>query len=167
VKDGVEIRTAAARDLEGIFRIYDREVLEGVATFETVPRTPAQRDEWLAAHSGPHPAVVAVAAEGEVAGWAALSAWSPRPAYARSAESSVYVADAWRGRGIGEALMRDLLDRAAGGGTVRVVLARIVLPNDASVRVHERLGFARVGVIRGNGEKLGRVLDVLLMQRGP
>jgi phosphinothricin acetyltransferase len=153
---------ANEHDLAGIFDIYDEQVLHGTATFETTPRSPAERIEWLRAH--PHdryPALVAADAAG-VVGWAGLSAWSPRPAYARTAENSVYVHQDQRGRGIGRALMLDLIERARPLG-IKVIVGRLVVGNDASVRLHESLGFRTIGVMRRVGEKFGRILDVQLM----
>lgn len=157
----MHIRPAATADLAGIAAIYDPEVLHGTATFMTVPRTAAQWRAWLAEHDPPrHP--VLVADDGTVAGWASLSPWSVREAYARSAESSVYVHPDRQGRGVGRALMRRLLDDAPRHG-VAVVIARVCDENTASVRFHESLGFRTVGVQRRIGEKFGRLLDVRIM----
>lgn len=162
------IRDATADDLPGIFEIYDREVLRGTCTFETAPKTPAERAEWLASHAVPrYPALVAVEPDHggtRVLGWASLSAWSTRCAYARSAENSVYVHQSARGRGVGRALMETLLARAKAVG-IAVVLARIVEGNPASRSLHEAMGFATIGVMRRVGEKFGQVLDVRLMDR--
>ena len=98
----------------------------------------------------------------EVAGWAAIGPWSPRGAYRRTGEVSVYVDEARRGEGIGLRLLRELVERAR-GTDVRVLLARVALPNPSSLRVHEAAGFRSFGTQRGCGEKLGRVLDVELL----
>lgn len=160
----VRCRRAVVGDLAGIFEIYDHEITGGVATFETMVRTPEQRLEWWAAHPPErYPVMVAEDGAGGIIGWAALSSWSARPAYARTAESSVYVRSDWRGRGVGRSLMTALLAETLHGTGVRVVVARIVQPNPGSNRLHESLGFSRVGVLRRCGEKFGRILDVLLM----
>lgn len=156
------IRLASERDLPGIFDIYDEQVRHGTSTFETIPRTPSERIDWLSNHpAGRFPAIVATI-DGQIAGWAGLSAWSPRPAYARTAESSVYIHKDRRGGGIGRALMLDLMERARGAG-IKVLIARLTQGNDASVRLHESLGFTTIGVMRRVGEKFGRILDVRLM----
>lgn len=158
----MDIRQAQEQDLPGIAAIYDREVLHGIATFMTVPFSSDEWRAWLAAHSGPrHPALVAVEG-GAVLGWASLSPWSPRQAYDRSAESSVYVAPDTQGGGVGGALMKRLIAGARAQG-IAVIIARVVDQNGASVRFHERLGFGTVGVMRRIGEKFGRLLDVRVM----
>jgi L-amino acid N-acyltransferase len=156
------IRSATLDDLPGIFAIYDPEVLSGMATFETVARTPAQRLDWFNAHAtARHPIVVA--ADGPaILGWASGSRWSPRPAYDRAVETSVYIAAGQRGKGLGRSLMQDLIGRTqqAGAG---VLIARIVEGNPASLALHESLGFQTVGITRRIGEKFGRLLDVRIM----
>src|SRR5262245_17026902 len=97
----MHVRDATPRDLGSIFAIYDREVLGGTATFETEPRTPAQRVEWFDAHDRARYPVIVAEEGGQVVGWARLYPWSPRPAYARTAENAVYVEAARRGRGVG------------------------------------------------------------------
>ena len=99
---------------------------------------------------------------GEVLGWGSLSQWSPRGAYARTAEVSVYVDRPRRGEGVGRLLLAALIERAPQGG-IAVLLARIAGENPASIALHESLGFAQIGVQRRSGEKFGRILDVALM----
>lgn len=95
--------------------------------------------------------------------YACLSKYRPKPAYAPTAESSVYVDSRVRGQGVGEALMRELLKRAA-LGRFHSVVAGIVSGNVASARLHEKLGFARVGLLREVGWKFGAWQDVQLYQ---
>jgi L-amino acid N-acyltransferase len=160
------IREATDDDLPGIFEIYDHEVRHGTCTFDTAVKTASERSAWLAEHAGAtRPALVAVEPDHggvRVLGWASLSAWSVRCAYARSAEDSVYVHRAARGRGVGRSLLAALLERAWAAG-VRVVVARIVEGNPASLRLHEAAGFSTIGIMRGIGEKFGRLHDVRLM----
>jgi L-amino acid N-acyltransferase len=160
----VTIRLAEVRDVDAINRIYDHEVRHGTATFDTEPMTREARLAWLAEHaSARHPAIVAELGTGDVAGWACLSAWSPRCAYARAAEVSVYVDAGHQGRGIGRALLEELVGRARAAG-LGVLLARISLESGAASRaLHASIGFATIGVMRRVGEKHGRILDVELM----
>lgn len=158
------IRAATEADLPGIFAIYDREVLHGTATFDTEPKSPAARLEWFRdTADGRYPILVAEVG-GQVAGWARLHAWSNRCAYARAAENAVYVDAAQRGKGVGRALLAELIRLAPQRG-VHVLLARIVEGNPASLALHEAHGFTTIGVMRRVGEKFGRVLDVRLLER--
>ncbi len=159
----MEIRPATERDLAGIFAIYNDEILHGVSIFETRPiECPDEQRAWLAAHARPQrPAVVAVEHD-RVLGWASLSDFSPKPAYARSAENSVYVHQDARRRGVGRRALEEALRLGREAG-VAVVLARICTECQASVALHRALGFERVGIMRRVGEKFGRVLDVELM----
>src|SRR5262245_18738388 len=89
--DRMKIRPATEADLPGIFAIYDREVLHGTATFDTEPKTGAERLAWLRDDAkGKYPILVAEI-DGAIAGWARLYAWSNRCAYAPAAENAVYV----------------------------------------------------------------------------
>jgi L-amino acid N-acyltransferase len=171
----VKIRPATEADLPGIFAIYDDEVLHGTATFDTEPKSAAARLEWFRSDGGGrYPILVAeldpVAAEAAptgartIVGWARLYAWSPRPAYDRTAENAVYVHAQFRGRGVSRVLMEELMRQAPQRG-VQVLIARIVEGNPASLGLHQSLGFESIGLMRRVGEKFGRLLDVRLMCR--
>jgi len=160
----MKLRAATEADLPGIFAIYDHEVLHGTATFDTEPKSAAERVAWLRDDgNGRYPILVADV-DGAVAGWARLYAWSNRCAYARAAENAVYVSRDHRGRGVGRALLEELIRLAPGRG-IHVLLARVVEGNPASLALHEALGYQTIGVMRGVGEKFGRVLDVRLLDR--
>jgi L-amino acid N-acyltransferase YncA len=157
------VRLAAATDAEEIRAIYNPAVLSSTVTFDLVPRSHADQIEWLQAHDGAHPATVAVDDDGTVAGFGSLSPWRARPAYSTSVEDSVYVREDRQGAGIGKLLLADLVERARGYG-FHAVFARIVGGHEASIALHERCGFERVGVEREVGRKLGRWLDVVVME---
>ena len=161
----VTTRLAERRDAEAIREIYNREVTGSTVTFDLVPRTLEAQQAWIAAHSGAHPAIVAVdEASGDVAGFGSLSAYRDRPAYSTTVEDSVYVHDGWRGQGVGRALLAELVRLATMHG-FHSVMARIVGGHEVSIRLHESCGFSLVGVEREVGRKFGRWLDVALMQR--
>jgi phosphinothricin acetyltransferase len=157
------VRLAQATDAEAIRAIYNLEVLESTVTFDLVPRSHDDQRDWLAAHSGAHPAVVAVDGD-EVAGFGALSPYKDRPAYSTTVEDSVYVHRGWRRKGVGRLLLGELLDLATTHG-FHAVIARIVGDHDASIALHERCGFTLVGVEKEVGRKFGRWLDVVELQR--
>lgn len=163
---GARVRLAEPGDLDGIFAIYDREVLEGVATAATACFTPEERMAWFERHPQErYPLVVALDAAGAVAAWAGLAAWSPRAAYDRTAENSVYVRRDCHRRGLGRLVMTELLEAARSRTPVRVVIARPTEANAASIALHEQLGFETVGVLRGVMEKFGRLHDVRVMSK--
>jgi phosphinothricin acetyltransferase len=157
----MNIRDARLDDLDGIFAIYDREVLHGTATFDTIVKSRQERLDWFATAGQRYPILVAED-NGRVVGWARLYAWSPRRAYDRTAENAVYVRDDQRGKKVGRALMEKLIELAPQRG-IHVLVARIVEGNPASVRLHESLGFKTIGAMRRVGEKFGKLLDVRLM----
>lgn len=156
------IRDAAPADLDAIFAIYNREVEESTATFDVEPRMVGIDDSWLTDRDRWRHPVLAAELDGAMVGWASLSAWSSRPAYARTAEESVYVHVDHRGGGVGRALVAALIERARSAG-LSVLVARIAEARPESVRLHESLGFERIGTMRACGEKFGRLLDVELM----
>jgi len=157
------VRLAHVTDAEAIRAIYNVEVLESTVTFDLVPRSHDDQREWLAAHSGAHPAVVAVADE-EVVGFGSLSPYKDRPAYSTTVEDSVYVHRDWRRKGVGRLLLGELLGLATTHG-FHAVIARIVGDHDASIALHERCRFTLVGVEKEVGRKFGRWLDVVELQR--
>lgn len=152
------IRVATSDDIDGIAAIYAREVREGTATFDTEPPSP---EAWLAKlSSGEAGDFFLVAVEGDrVAGYAYSSSYRARPAYRHTRETSVYLAPEYAGRGVGRNLYDDLLPRLREAG-VHTAVAGIALPNDASVRLHESVGFTPVGVMREVGFKFDRWIDV-------
>jgi len=160
----VTIRMVERRDADGIRRIHNHFVAESTALFDLVPRTLDEQVEWIDEHIGGHPAVVAVTPDGHVAGFGSLSPFKPRPAYATSVEDSVYVDEAYQGRGIGRRLLTELL-RLADDHGYHTVIARITGDNDPSIALHAALGFEMVGREREVGRKFGRWLDVVEMQR--
>jgi phosphinothricin acetyltransferase len=158
------VRLAERRDAGAIRAIYNLEVAESTVTFDLVPRTLDEQVDWIDAHSGAHPAVVAVDEAGEVVGFGSLSPFKERPAYSPTVEDSVYVRRDRRGQGIGRLLLDQLLRLAVDHG-FHTVMARIVGNHEASIALHVACGFELVGTERAVGRKFGRWLDVVEMQR--
>ena len=157
-------RLAERRDAEALRDIYNVEVLESTVTFDLVPRSLAEQVAWIDEHAGGHPAIVAVSDDDRVAGFASLSPYRPRPAYAPTVEDSVYVQRDRRGDGIGRLLLGDLVELARSHG-FHSAIGRIVGGHEASIALHRACGFEEVGRERQVGRKFGRWLDVVLMQR--
>jgi len=161
---GVSVRLVERRDEAATRAIYNREVLESTVTFDMVERTVEDQLAWIDAHQGAHAAIVLVDDEVTVVGFASLSPYRSRPAYATTVEDSVYVHRDHRGRGYGQRLLEDLVGRARQHG-FHSIIARIVGGHAASIALHDRCGFEYAGTEREVGRKLNRWLDVVLMQR--
>jgi L-amino acid N-acyltransferase YncA len=159
----VLVRLARPEDNEAIRAIYNREVVGSTVVFDLVERTPAEQGRWLEEHSGPYPAVVAVTAQGEVAGFGSLSPYRPKPAYATTVEDSIYVRADYRGQGVGRAVLAEVVRLAKVHG-FHAVIGRIVGDNQASIALHRVCGFELIGVEREVGRKFGQWLDVVAMQ---
>ncbi len=163
----VTIRPAERGDAEAIRAIYNVEVVGSTVTFDLVPRTLAEQEAWIEEHAGGYPAVVAVEADGSragtVVGFGSLTSYKARPAYAPTVEDSVYIDAGQRGTGVGRQLLAALVELARSYG-YHSIIARIVGGHDASIRLHRACGFEIVGTEREVGRKLGRWLDVVVMQ---
>jgi len=160
------IRDAALSDIPAITAIYRHAVLHGTASFELDPPDEAEMGQRLQAVIGPgYPYIVAETEEGRVAGYAYANAFRTRPAYRWSVENSVYVDPAMQGRGLGKALMIELLDRTGKAGFRQVIAVIGGSAHKASISLHESLGFEMIGVFKGSGFKFGRWLDTVLMQK--
>ncbi len=159
----VHIRLAENTDAEAISEIYNKQVTESTHTLDLVPRTVSEQQAWIEARSGGL-AVLVAEVEHTVVGFASLSFYRDRPGYNTSVEDSVYVAPGNQGRGIGAALLANLIETATNRG-FHAMFARIVGPQQASVTLHERHGFEVIGVEREVARKFGRWHDVAIMQR--
>lgn len=156
-------RPATVEDLKAITDIYNEAILTTDATFDLEPKTEDEQGVWLASHDQMHPVLVAEL-DGVIVGWASLSQWSSRSAYAGTAEISLYIKEESRGRSAGRRLLEDIMLEGEKAG-LHTVLARITTANAVSIHLHEAAGFEHVGVMREVGQKFSRMLDVLLMQR--
>lgn len=155
----VEIRTAEASDAEAIAGIYNHYIQNTVITFEEqavkkadilarIKEVEESELPWLVAES-----------EGNLAGYAYGSKWKGRSAYRFSVESTIYLAEASKGRGIGTrlygALLAELRHRK-----LHVAVGGIALPNEPSVKLHEKLGFQKVAHFKEIGYKFEKWIDV-------
>ena len=162
-RPGVSIRPATSADLDAINAIYNHYVHHSTCTYQEQPSTAQERAAWFASHGLTHPITVAELA-GDVVGWGSLSPYHVRSAYRRTVENSVYVRHDAHRRGIGSALLADLVERATALGH-RTIIAGIDAEQAPSVALHHRFGFVQVGHLRQVGFKFGRWLDVIYMQR--
>ena len=157
------VRLAKLDDLNAITEIYNEAILTTDATFDTEPKTKAEQRVWFANHGPKNPILVAEL-DGAVVGWASLSEWSDRCAYADTAEISLYVKQGFRSRGIGRRLLKSIIQKGEKVG-LHTVIARITEGNKQSIRLHESVGFEHIGIMREVGQKFGKLLDVCLMQK--
>ena len=154
----VLIRDLEPLDWPEVGRIFEEGIRSGNATFELEPPT---WEAWTATHSD-----IRVVAELErrVVGWAALASKSDRHCYRGVAESSVYVEEAAQGRGVGRALMDEVIARSEAAG-LWTLEAGIFPENKASLRLHLGCGFRLVGVRERLGKANGEFRDVLFLER--
>jgi len=162
VADPITIRPAVLEDCVAINEIYNHYVLHDTCTYQTEPDTLAERLAWFEGHAGRHPVFVAEE-RGDVLAWGALSAFHPRIGYRFSVEDSVYVRHDRLHRGLGKALLGELLATARAEG-LHTVIALISADKPDSIALHERFGFRHAGLLRQAGYKFDTWLDVAYLQ---
>src|SRR5579885_201296 len=145
------IRLAREDDLAAIDGIYNHYVERSTCTYQYQPTTPAERLSWFREHDQLHPVTVAEL-DKVVVGWGALSWFRTREGYRHTVENTVYVHPEHHRRGIGRAILIDLIDRAAQLGH-RTIIAGISAEQAASIALHRSLGFREVGLLRHVGRK--------------
>ena len=154
---------ATSADAEAVCAIYNHYVTDTIVTFEEQPVTPAEMQARIVAVLEKFPWLVSEH-DGAITGYAYASPWKTRIGYRFTAETSIYLAPAHAGRGLGTALYANLLVNLR-ARNVHCVIGGAALPNPASVALHEKLGFAKVAHFRENGFKFGRWIDVAYWQR--
>lgn len=160
----MQIRDAVADDLEAVMLIYNDAVEHTTAIWNDTKVDLANRQVWLADRQrAGYPVLVAVADDGGVLGYASFGDWRAFDGYRHTVEHSVYVRADMRGGGIGQGLMKALIQRARDLGK-HVMIAGIEAGNTGSIRLHEKLGFRQVGFLPEVGTKFGGWLDLAFMQ---
>jgi L-amino acid N-acyltransferase YncA len=157
------IRRAELRDLESITKIYNDAILNTTATFDAEPKSIDGQRKWFTTHDERYPILVAEI-NGQVVGWAALTRWSDRTAYDGTAETSFYVDDKFRGRGIGWNLKQAVIEEARRLG-FHTLIARVAEGSETSLRLNQRAGFVLIGTMKEVGRKFGGWLDVHVLQK--
>jgi len=154
--------------MQAIQAIYAHHVLRGRATFEELVPSVADMQARRADIVNRGLPYLVAECEGTVVGYAYATAYRPRRAYRFTLEDSIYLAADWPGRGIGYALLSSLI-AICEAGPWRQMMAVVAYPRDgagaASLALHEKLGFSRIGTLPAVGFKLGEWIDTILMQR--
>ena len=164
--ESITVRLASLGDAEQIRQIYNYEVSNTMATFDLVPRSLQEQQQWIADRNGAFAAIVAVDASderGDIVGFGSFSPYKERAAYRTSVEDSVYVRRDRSREGIGKLIVGELLRVAAASG-FHAMFARISASSEASIALHRSCGFELVGIEREVGRKFNKWLDVAIMQ---
>ena len=162
----MRIRGATSGDLPRLLEIYNHYVVNTPVTFDVNPLSLELRTRWLEGFSEPGPHRLLVGdVNGRVAGYASSGTFRTKSAYAQSVETSIYLDPDDCGSGLGTALYARLLSDLAADDAVHRAYGGITMPNDASVVLHERQGFKRVGTFGEVGFKFGRYWDVAWFER--
>ena len=158
------VRPAAAQDLPAIQSIYAHHVLHGLASFEEEApplEEVRRRYEDVTGHGLPY---LAADESGEVLGYGYCSLYRTRSAYRYTLEDSIYVKQGSQGKGIGKAILAELITRCTALNYRQIVAVIGDSANAASIALHASKGFVRAGNLRSTGYKFGRWVDSVLMQ---
>ena len=157
------IRLAKVDDLPAINDIYNYYVPRSTCTYQLEPEPVEGRRAWFEAHPPDKYPVTVAEDAGEILGWGSLSRFRDRAAYAPSVEASVYIRHDMHRRGIGRALLEDLIQRARANG-FHTLVGGASADQTASIALQESLGFQHVAHFKEVGEKFGQRLDVVFLQ---
>lgn len=161
----MNLRSAGAADIAAVTAIYAHYVCHGLASFELDPPDEAEMARRHAGVSALGFPYLVAEIDGLVAGYAYAAPYRTRPAYRYTVEDSVYIHHKYAGRGIGSALLPALIAGCEAEGCRQMVAVIGDSANHASIRLHEKFGFARAGLLAAAGWKFGRWVDSVLMQR--
>jgi phosphinothricin acetyltransferase len=162
--DELVIRDCVEEDIPAITAIYRQAVLNGTGTFEIEPPGEAEmkiRRRVMIASNYPY---LVAESDRKIVGYAYANSYRPREAYLKTIENSVYVRERFQAKGVGQKLLAALIDEAAERGFRQMIAVIGDSENTGSIRLHEKLGFARAGLLRAVGYKHERWLDTILMQ---
>lgn len=159
----MNIRACRPNDAPGLCRIYNHYVLHSHATFEIEELSPELMARRIETCTRKYPWLVSEI-DSQIAGFAYANIWRERAAYEQTVEVTVYLDNSFSGQGIGKALYQDLITKLVDQG-YHIALACIALPNEASIALHESLGFRKVAHFEEVGWKFDRWCDVGYWQR--
>ena len=157
------IRTATAADAQGLAEIYNHAVENTVAILNETLVDAENRAAWVAQRQNDGFPVLVAEEDGQVIGYASYGPWRPFHGFRETVEHSVYVRDGQRGKGLGRQLMQALIDQAKADG-LHMMVAAVTAGNDASIRLHEALGFEVTARMPQVGQKFGDWLELIFLQ---
>ena len=158
------IRAAGETALEAITAIYNHSVLTETASWDDQTVSLENRRQWLVEHATDPYVTLVAELDGRVVGYAAYGQFRPKAGWSLTAEHSIYLTSAVKGRGIGTQLLTALLGAAADRG-IHVMVGVLSADNEVSLRLHQRLGFVETARMPQVGKKFGRWLDAVMVQR--
>ena len=164
-RSAILVRDARDTDMDAVTKIYAAHVLHGLASFEEVPPSLDEMKSRRAAVLQLDLPYLVAELDGRVMGYSYATFYRTRPAYRYTVEDSVYVEDGLHGRGIGTALLAELIARCECGPWRQMLAVIGDSGNAGSIALHRRLGFAPAGNLISVGFKLGRWVDSVFMQR--
>jgi phosphinothricin acetyltransferase len=163
--NSIVVRDATEADMAAIGAIYAGHVLRGSASFEEVPPSVVEMSARRAAVLALGLPYLAADMAGKLVGYSYATSYRARPAYRYTIEDSVYIAEGCSGKGIGTALLGELIARCERGPWRQMIAVIGDSANAGSIALHRRLGFAHAGTLQSVGFKFGRWIDSVLMQR--
>lgn len=160
------IREATEADLPWVREIYNHYVANSTVTFDEKPWTlRALKSKFGKVRALGYPFLVAESPSGVILGFAYVYPWKEKAAYRFTVENSIYLGPASTGKGLGRALLSELLDRAREAGVKEVIAVIADRGAEASIALHEQFGFRRTGEMARVGFKFGRWLGIVMLQK--
>ena len=160
------VRDAAATDLPSVREIYNHYVMNSTVTFDEVPMTlAAMRKKFEKVTKLGMPFIVAASPSGQLLGYAHVYPWKDKAAYRFTVENSIYLGPASTGKGLGTALLKELIDRSRAAGIKEIIAVIADRGAESSVQMHKNFGFTEIGHMGRVGFKFDRWLGTVLMQK--
>ena len=158
------VRDARLTDIPSILAIYNDMIIHTTAVYDEEPHSLAQRTQWFNDRQAQGFPVLVAELDQEILGFASYGTFRPWQGFKHTVEHAVYVSNQAQGKGIGRALMLSLIERAQQQG-IHVMVAGIDASNEASIQLHEKLGFTTSGILHEVGRKFDRWLDLQFMTK--
>ncbi len=160
------VRDATLADLPSVREIYNHYVMNSTVTFDEKPMTNAEmRKKYEKVTGTKMPFIVAENPAGQILGYANVYPWKEKAAYRYTVENSIYLGPAATGRGLGTALLSELIERSRAAGLKEIIAVIADRGAEASIAIHQKFGFVEIGHMGKVGYKFDRWLGTVLMQK--